>query len=245
MGCPVGSRLLGTINVPVGKHLTVGPFNYDTAYMTLVAVAAVLGFGLWAGSKVTSGVPGKPQLIWEGIVGFLGDLAEGALGAQARDVMPWAVAIFTLVLASNWIEVLPGIFHGTDYVPSPSADVNFCYALGITVWVVTNWAGIRSRAKSSGSWARGYGQWLKMFFSPLHAVEHLTRWLTLALRLFGNIFAGTILTALLLALPVYFFPATIGFNAVWWLFEAFVGVVQAFIFSLLTILYWQFNVDTH
>lgn len=241
----MGSPLLAKIDIPVGQHLTAGPFNYDTAYMTLVAVGVVLALGLVARSRMTSGVPGKVQLLWEALGGFLGDLAEGALGPQARDVVPWAIAIFSLVLASNWIEILPGIYRGTDYVPSPSADVNFCYALGITVWLVTNYAGIRSRARSSGSWVRGYGQWLKMFLSPLHVTEHFTRWLTLALRLFGNIFAGTIMTALLLAFPVYFFPATIGLNAVWWLFEAFIGVVQAFIFSLLTILYWQFNVETH
>ncbi len=241
----MGSAPLASIAIPVGKHLTIGPFNYDTAYSTLFAAGLVVALGLWARSKMTPGVPGKLQLVWESLTGFITEQAEGALGPQASQVVPWALAIFTLVLASNWMEVLPAVYRGTDYVPSPSPDVNFCYALGITVWLVTNWAGIRSRAKATGSFSRGYAQWLKMFLSPLHLTEHLTRWLTLALRLFGNIFAGTIMTALLLVLPVYFFPATIGFNAIWWLFELFVGVVQAFIFSLLTILYWQFNVEHH
>ncbi len=239
------SHLVAAIHIPVGKHITIGPFDLDTAYSTLLAAGVVIALGLWARTKMTSGVPGKLQLIWESLTGFITAQAEGSLGPEAKQVVPWALTIFALVLASNWIEVLPAIYRGTDYVPSPSADVNFCYALGITVWLVTNWAGIRSRAKATGSWTRGYGQWLQMFLSPLHLTEHVTRWLTLALRLFGNIFAGTIMTALLLVLPVYFFPATIGFNAIWWLFELFVGVVQAFIFSLLTILYWQFSVETH
>ncbi|MST34636.1 F0F1 ATP synthase subunit A [Acidimicrobiaceae bacterium USS-CC1] len=241
----MGSHLLGAINVPIGEHLTAGPLNIDTMYTTTIAVIVVIGLGLWARSKMTSGEPGKVQLVWESVAGFIGDQAEGALGPNAREVVPWGITIFMLVLVADWIEILPGIFHGKDYLPSPSADVNFCYALGITVWLVTNFAGIRARAKRTGSWGKGYVQWLKMFFEPLHFVEHITRWLTLALRLFGNIFAGSIMIALLLAFPVYFFPATIGFTVVWKLFDMFIGVVQAFIFALLTILYWQFNVETH
>ena len=48
--------------------------------------------------------------------------------------------------------------------------------------------------------------------------------------------------ALLLAIPIYFFPATIAFSLAWKLFDMFIGVIQAFIFSLLTILYYQFAV---
>jgi F-type H+-transporting ATPase subunit a len=242
----VPSTPLAVIKIPIGQHITAGPFNIDTAYTTVLAVTVVLGLGFWARSKMTSGVPGRVQLVWETVAGFLGDQAEGALGAGARRVVPWAVTIFMLVLVADWIELLPGIFHGVDYLPSPSEDVNFCYALGITVWVVTNWMGIRSRvALENGSWRRGYLRWLKEFMSPIHLIEHWTRWLTLSLRLFGNIFAGSIMIALLLSFPVYFFPATIGFSVIWKLFDGFIGVVQAFIFALLTILYWQFSVETH
>jgi F-type H+-transporting ATPase subunit a len=65
---------------------------------------------------------------------------------------------------------------------------------------------------------------------------------TLALRLFGNLFSGGIMIALLLAIPIYFFPASIAFSVVWKLFDMFIGVIQAFIFALLTILYYQFAV---
>lgn len=240
------SGALAAINIPIGEHITIGPFNLDTAYTTLIAAGVVVGLGFWARSRITPGEPGKVQLFWETVVGFLGDQAEGALGSEARRVMPWAVAIFLLVLFADWIELLPAIWHGKDYMPSPSQDVNFCYALGITVWVVTNWAGIQSRVKlEHGNWLKGYWRWLKDFMSPLHLIEHWTRWLTLALRLFGNIFAGSIMIALLLSFPVYFFPATIGFTVLWKLFDMFIGIVQAFIFALLTILYWQFSVETH
>ena len=66
---------------------------------------------------------------------------------------------------------------------------------------------------------------------------------TLALRLFGNIFSGGIMIALLLAIPIYFFPAYYCLQRGWKLFDMFIGVIQAFIFALLTILYYQFAVS--
>ena len=66
--------------------------------------------------------------------------------------------------------------------------------------------------------------------------------MTLALRLFGNLFSGGIMIALLISFPIAFFPASIVFTVVWKLFDMFIGVIQAFIFALLTILYYQFAV---
>ena len=231
-------HLLGAAgpNIPVGQHLSAGGVNFDTAYDTVIAAGVVIVLGVLLRRRATAGVPGKLQLAWESIADAIGNQVEQALGPQYRSAVPFALTIFVLVLAADWIEILPGLYRGKDYLPSPSADVNFCYALGLTVWVVTNFAGIR---------ANGFWPWLKNFLSPIHAIEHVTRWLTLALRLFGNIFAGSIMIALLLSFPVYFAPATIALSAIWKLFDLFIGLIQAFIFALLTILYWQFNVELH
>ena len=77
---------------------------------------------------------------------------------------------------------------------------------------------------------------------PLHIIEELAKPVTLALRLFGNLFSGGIMIALLISFPIAFFPASIVFTVVWKLFDMFIGVIQAFIFALLTILYYQFAV---
>ena len=154
-------------------------------------------------------------------------------------MIPLAVTLFFLVLAANWIELLPGLFHNTDYLPSPAADVNLTYALGATVFVVTNVASIRARGL--GGYVRAFvakPRWL----APIRVLEELMKPVTLSLRLFGNIFSGSIMIALLLAIPIYFFPATIIFSVAWKLFDMAIGVIQAFIFALLTILYYQFAV---
>jgi F-type H+-transporting ATPase subunit a len=237
----VHDALLAVPPIPVGAHVTRGPFDIDTIWTTALACAIVVGLGLYVRAKATAGVPGKVQILWETIIGWVGGQVESSLGPQYRRVVPLGVAIFMLVLVADWVEVLPGLYHNTDYAPSPSADVNLCYALGILVFVLSNVAGIR---------AKGLWQATKDFFSPLHFIEHITRPLTLALRLFGNIFAGGIMIALLLSFPIK--PSGIGIgygvfsvilSVVWKLFDMFIGVIQAFIFTLLTILYYQFSTE--
>ncbi len=235
------ARLLAVPNIPVGVHVTRGPFNVDTIWSTVVVVVVVIGVGLLVRRRTTAGVPGRIQTLWEVIVGGVSDQVASSLGPSYRRVVPLGIAIFVVVLAADWVEILPGLFRNTDYAPSPSADVNLCYALGVLVFVLTNVAGIR---------AKGLGRWAKDFVVPIHVIEHITRPLTLALRLFGNIFAGGIMIALLLSFPIKPSGLGIGYGVfsvlltlIWKLFDMFIGVIQAFIFTLLTILYYQFSVE--
>jgi F-type H+-transporting ATPase subunit a len=237
------TSLLAVPNIPVGDHIKRAGLDIDTIYTTVFAGAVVIGLGLYVRAKATSGVPGKVQMFWEAIIGWVTGLVEDSLGPAYRNVVPLGVCIFVLVLVCDWVEMLPGLYHNTDFAPSPSADVNLCYALGITVFVVTNVAGIR---------AKGWKLAIKDFFSPIHFSEHITRPLTLALRLFGNIFAGGIMIALLLSFPIklsgsgiIFGIFSVALTVVWKLFDMGIGVIQAFIFALLTILYYQFSTETH
>jgi len=231
--------------IPVGKHVTVTvgglTFNADTIWSTVLACLVVVALGLYLRRKVTSGVPGKLQTVWEWVVTVVATQVDNTLGRRYRHVVPIAVTIFFLVLTANWIELLPGFFHNTDYLPSPSADVNLTYALAVCVLIMTTAAGIR--AKGFGGWVRAF--FVKpMFLAPIRVLETLvTNPLSLALRLFGNIFAGSIMIALLLAIPFYGAPLTIPLTILWKLFDMFIGLLQAFIFALLTILYWQFAVS--
>jgi F-type H+-transporting ATPase subunit a len=232
------------VNIPVGDHVTRKVFgvtlNLDTIWTTAAAAVIVLGLGFYMRRRATAEVPGKLQLFWEFVVGSVSDQVEDSLGPQYRHVVPLGVTIFMLVLTADWLEILPGLFHNTDYSPSPSADVNLTYALGVMVFILTNYAAVR---------AKGFGGYVKHFFRkprvmfPLHVIEEIAKPLTLALRLFGNLFSGGIMIALLIALPIFFFPASIAFTVLWKLFDMFIGVIQAFIFALLTILYYQFAVE--
>jgi F-type H+-transporting ATPase subunit a len=233
--------LVGGINIPVGDHIKVAGLDMDTIYTTALAGLAVMALGLYLRAKVSSEKPNKVQVLWELVVNWVSDQVDSGLGPRYRHVVPLAVTIFVLVLLCNWVEILPGLWHNTDYLPSPSADVNLTYALAVLVFVLTNIASIR---------ARGVGGYVKAFFArprwlaPIRILEELMKPITLALRLFGNIFSGGIMIALLLALasPLYFAPASIIFSVAWKVFDMAIGVIQAFIFALLTILYYQFAV---
>ena len=228
------------VNIPVGDHITRHGFNLDTIYTTFVACAIVLGMGFYLRARATTGVPGRLQLLWEGVVGTVSNQVESALGPKYTRVVPLAVSIFFLVLVADWLEILPGLYHNTDYSPAPTADVNLTYALGITVFVLFTAASIR---------AKGLGGYFKHYFRkpvamfPLHIIEEIAKPLTLALRLFGNLFSGGIMIALLISFIPKFFAFSIIFTPIWKLFDMFIGVIQAFIFALLTILYFQFATE--
>ena len=206
-----------------------------------MAAAIVLGLGFYVAKRASVGRPSKLQVAWEAIFGYIGDLVEQNLGPQYRKVVPLGVTIFVLVLVANWVEILPGLFHNTDYAPSPTGDVNLCYALAVVVLVVTNVAAVRARGVR-GYFTRFFAK--PRFLIPIRMIEEVANPVSLALRLFGNLFAGGIMIQLLIAFPIYAFIPSIGFTVVWKLFDMFIGVVQAFIFALLTILYYQFAVDT-
>ena len=89
-------------------------------------------------------------------MGWVSDQVEASLGKRYRHVVPLAVTIFVLVLACNWVEILPGLWHNTDYLPAATADVNLTYVLGATVFILTNGASIR---------AKGIGGYIKSFFA--------------------------------------------------------------------------------
>jgi F-type H+-transporting ATPase subunit a len=232
------------VNIPIGDHVTrtVGglTFNIDTIWSTAVAGAIVVGLGIALRRQVNSGVPGKLQLFWELVVGTVEDQVENALGPRYRHVVPLCVSLFVFILACNWLEILPGLYHNTDYSPAPTADVNLTYALGLLVFVLFTYAAIQ--AKGAGGYFKYFLRKPRIMF-PLHVLEELVKPLTLALRLFGNLFSGGIMISLLIAFPIVFAPASVIFTVVWKLFDMFIGVIQAFIFALLTLLYYQFAVE--
>jgi len=219
-------------NIEAGHHPTFQlfglTFNSDTITSTVVGAAIVLVFGFVLRSQVTDGVPGKVQLLWEMLVEWVQGLTLSSLGRLNPFVVPLGVALFLFILITNWFEVIP-----TDHkLPPPAADVNLTYGLALLVIISVHVYGFREL---------GARKYLKPFISPLHLIEEIVKPFSLALRLFGNIFAGGIILSLLALSAIYTAP----FAVVWKLFGMAIGGIQAFIFALLTILYFGFAVSGH
>jgi F-type H+-transporting ATPase subunit a len=244
--------ILAEAQIEVGEHTTATwlgmTVNTDTVLSTAIAAVLVIGLAFFLRAKITSsGVPSGVQLFWEAITIQMRDQVEGAIGMKiAPFVLPLAVTIFVFILICNWLTVLPLQYtdhgHTTELLKSPAADINYVLALALFVFVCYHVAGI---------WRRGIvGHPIKVlkghvaFLAPINLVEELAKPISLSLRLFGNIFAGGILVTLIALFPVYIMWLP---NAIWKSFDLFVGAIQAFIFAILTILYFSqaMELDEH
>ena len=229
-------------------HLLGLTLNLDTIWVTVVAGLIVMALGLWARSALTKNsedhVPTKIQLVWETIVSQVTTQVEDNLGKVNPFVVPLATALFFFILIANWLEAIPTELNkNVHLLPSPTADTNLTYAMAVLVMVGVWTFSIRERGFKG--FVAHYFQPVPWMF-PLEVLQDLLKPITLALRLFGNIFAGGIMLALIGSL-VSLAPAHIPLGSVfaiilgvvWKLFDTmFLGALQAFIFALLTVLYF-------
>jgi F-type H+-transporting ATPase subunit a len=230
---------LPSADIEVGVHHTAHflgmTFNVDTIWSTLIAGAVVLVLGLIVARRATSGVPGKLQLAWESIVSWLTQLVRDNIGHTDRNVIQLAIALFTLILLSNWLELIPS----QEYLPAPTSDLNLTLSLALIVIAGVHYRSIR--LKGFGGYVKHYFQPIPVLF-PLNLIEELVKPFTLALRLFGNIFAGGLMLSIIGLIPVW---ANWPLQIVWKVFDMAIGGIQAFIFALLTVIYYSQASTSH
>ena len=227
------------IDVKVGEHMEWHVFgvllNGDTIISTLVAGAIVIGLGLLMRRNLSVKQPGRLQLFFETVTGQVEQQVEDTMGVKtAPFVVPLAMTLFLFILFANWLSILPVMHYGHhEVLPPPASDVNLTYALALFVIVMMHITGIRKKG------FRGYYHHLftpSWVMFPINLIEEIVRPVTLALRLFGNIFSGVIMVSLIALFPAYILWLP---DLVWKLFDMFIGLIQAFIFGLLTILYFS------
>ncbi len=238
-------------DIKIGEHVQrqfLGmTFNLDTIWALLIAGTAVTLLGFWARSQLTKDtedhVPTKLQLIWETVLDNVNMQVEDTLGHANATIVAIATAEFFFILICNWMEMIPSeLNHHAHLLPAPTADTNLTYAMALFVMIGVWTFGIRTQGAKA--YFSHFVQPYK-FLLPLNIIEEITKPISLALRLFGNIFAGGILLALIGALTAWTLgPAPVGgvlsivFAVVWKLFDMAIGAIQAFIFALLTVLYF-------
>ncbi len=236
-----------TIDLGCGTWCTL---NYDSVISSLIAVIATLLIAFWVRSKLKEGQPGKVQAIFEWGYDQLRSLIKSNVSDDALFIIPLALTLFLYILIANWFEIFPlavfPVLHGAN------ADLNQTLALGVIVILVVQWYSIR---------VLGIGGYLRRFtkpfelpvparivFIPLNILEEAVKPVTLALRLFGNIFAGAVMIGLIASFATLQLPGvgTVGGTVlgsllliVWKAFDViFIGFIQAFIFMLLTVIYF-------
>ena len=236
-----------TIDLGCGTLCTL---NYDSVISSFIAVGATIAIAFWVRSKLQEGKPGKVQAIFEWGYDQLRGLIKSNVSDDALFIIPLALTLFLYILIANWIEVFPlalfPVLHGAN------ADLNQTLAMGLIVILVVQWYSIR--VLGLDGYLKRFTKpfelplWARTIFIPLNIIEELVKPLTLALRLFGNIFAGAVMIGLIASLSALQLPVvgTIGATVlgsivliVWKSFDViFIGFIQAFIFMLLTVIYF-------
>jgi F-type H+-transporting ATPase subunit a len=228
-----------------GEHITrevLGfTINIDTVYTSVLAGILVCVLGWLVVRNGSEGVPTKPQIIFEAVTQQVRTYVVQAVG---HDVPAWLVplgfALFFFILFCNWLAWIPSGHH-PEYLPPPTADTNLTFAMTAVVVIGYVYFGIKRKG------ARYVGDWFTAkpaIRRPILILEQVVNPLSLSLRLFGNIFAGGIMLAVIALLPGYLFPVQALFNFGWKLFDSgLIAPIQAFIFAFLTILYFGFAVE--
>jgi F-type H+-transporting ATPase subunit a len=233
-----------------GGPAIVCQINYDSLISSVIAIVLTIAFSLWVASRLDARRPGKFQLVFELIIYYGRNLIKETSGAQELWILPLALTIFFYILIANWIELLP--------LPAPltpaNTDINQTLAMALLVWVLVEGYSIRVRG------LRGFLRHLtrptdmpvplRVYFTFINIVEELAKPVSLSLRLMGNIFGGVImlwvLTVLITLLPIPVLPygLSIVLVAGWKAFDVFlIGTLQAFIFFLLTVIYFGMAVE--
>jgi F-type H+-transporting ATPase subunit a len=207
-------------------------FNMDTLYMTWLTMGIVILVSFVATRNIKL-IPGTWQNLLEMAVTALLNQVDETMGPKGKKLAPLIITLFLFLLTANWLGLVPGF-------KSPTNDINTTLGLALMVIVLVHVLSIMNK---------GPVRYVKHYFEPyipfvfINIIEEVSKPITLAFRLFGNILAGEILIVILGKLVPMWIPIP---NILWLGFSVFVGVVQAFIFTMLAMSYLSSGVkDEH
>ncbi|PBJ81686.1 F0F1 ATP synthase subunit A [Lysobacteraceae bacterium NML93-0399] len=243
---------------------SVGEGGFWTLHVDTLITALLMGalmvFAFWlATRKATAGVPGKWQAFVEICLEFVDKQARDTYHGSSKLVTPIAITLFFWILLMNLLKMIPADFIakplellGVGYwKPVPTADVNATLGLSLSVFFLTIFFALR--AKGVGGMSKEFlfapfGKWMVPFNLILNIVEWLSKPISLAMRLFGNMFGGEIVFLLIWVLGGASLLGVLGGGVLglgWMLFHLLVIPLQAFIFMMLSIVYLSLAEDDH
>jgi F-type H+-transporting ATPase subunit a len=256
----------------IGHHLTnrtvsLGDSPFWTLHLDTFLTAVMLGvfgFGFlwWIVRGATAGVPTRRQAFVEILIQFIDDQVKGIFHGNRGFVAPLALTVFVWVLLMNAMDFIPvdlaagfteNVLHQHEWKPVPTSDVNTTFALALSVWGLMIFYNLK---------IKGIGGWMhELFCTPfgsnpllwpanllLNLVEYLSKPLSHALRLYGNIYAGEIIFLLLwmwaaTGLVGSLFGGVLALG--WAIFHILIVVLQAYIFMMLTAVYMAMAHESH
>jgi len=207
-----------------------GPFQLNTTLLMTWIVMLVLGLLGWSGTRRLSvDSPSRLQSALEAVVGTLRQQVREVLECNPDPYLPFLGGLFLFISTSSLLTIVPG-FHAPTGSLSTTAALAGCVLVAVPVYGIAR--------QGPRDYLRGYFQPNPMMF-PFHVLGELTRTLSLAIRLFGNMASGAMIAGLLLSLAPLLFPLVMQ------MFELLLGQVQAYIFAILATVYVASGLRAH
>ncbi|MGE0592046.1 MAG: F0F1 ATP synthase subunit A [Vicinamibacterales bacterium] len=196
--------------------------------MSAVVVLIITGIGLLIRSQLSVENPGWFQIALEDLIGWVQGVLDEDIGPKGRRYIGLVATIGAFIWVGNLIGQLPGLVPAT-------MDINVTLALALTVWVYYHYQGVKEQGL--GAYLKhfavppGIPAYLAPIMLPIEVISHFSRVMSLALRLFGNIFGEKLVVLILASIVPFVVPLPIMFLGV------IIGTLQALIFVKLTTIY--------
>lgn len=250
------------VEIRAEELFAIGPLIVTNSMIGALLASIILLLAARWFTRRSGIVPSRGQSIIELPIEFLAGIVRGTGGKRWRQFAPLILAIFLFVLTANWLSLLPGV--GTigfaeevegkkvivPFVRAAAADLNFTLGLALISFVSFVSFGVRANG------LRGYLKelliaepaYMTPLLTPIHLISELSRVISLSMRLFGNVFAGEVLLATMLALTtatVFILPLAFVIPGVFIGLELLFGLVQALVFALLSMTYITLAIAEH
>jgi F-type H+-transporting ATPase subunit a len=259
-----------TVELPASVIFHIGPLPVtNTIIASWISVVVLILLALLVTRKLKL-IPGRMQSIMEEVINWMYNFCKDVAGEKnGRRFFPFVTTIFLFVLVNALMNLVPGFgsitYHGTALIRGANTDINTALALAIIAFLFIEFWGFKNNKfgylKKFFNFSRGLKGWGQVFTGKigkgigniamgaidtfvgfLEFFSELIRIVSFTFRLFGNMTGGEILILIL-----FFLLGFAGFGAiqVGYLFEILVGVVQALIFSGLTLVFATMAAETH
>lgn len=226
--------------------------NLDTFLVGLVTALLIGGCLRYVAARIQSGVPGRLQNFVEAVVEFVQGTVHESYHGKSQVIAPLALTLFLWIFLMNALDLIPvdlvpaflNFFGVEHFKMVPTADPNMTFAMSLSVFVLIIFYNFTVKGWKLGKevLTSPFGPYLFPLNIIFRLIEEFVKPFSLALRLFGNMFAGELIFVLIAMLPWWaqWLP-----GGIWAVFHILIITIQAFIFMMLTIAYLSMAHDTH
>ena len=238
------------------KEMGFWAIHVDTMGWSIALGVLFLWLFRSAAKKATTGVPGGLQNFVEIMIEFVDNSVKETFHGRNKVIAPLALTIFCWVFLMNFMDLIPvdflprlaQIITGNEHLyfrVVPTTDLNATLGMAFSVFALIVYYSIKVKGVSGfvGELTlQPFGKWMIPFNLLLEGVGLIAKPISLALRLFGNLYAGELIFILIALMPLWIQWAL---SVPWAIFHILVIVLQAFIFMMLTIVYLSLACEDH